>query len=190
MARHKTQNGRKFCDSLSPFKSAVHNRNTVPCFIVIPQIACCRARCRSSVPRAIPPPPPRTPSDRCLCTDAPCPSSRGFAEGERRLCSAAGALAFVGLRQPHGAEKCVVAILLYRVSSLIIGMGAGFSSVKNTCTGSPPPCQKNDPADAHPSAHKSVLGLANPARTGSVHLDAPGQRHGQQPRLWDGQPPE
>ena len=24
------------------------------------------------------------------------------------------------------------------------------------------PCQENDPADAHPSAHKSVLGSANP----------------------------
>ena len=43
------------------------------------------------------------------------------------------------------------------------------------------PCQKNYPADAHPSAHKSVLESANPAWTRSVHLDAPGQRHGQQP---------
>ena len=41
------------------------------------------------------------------------------------------------------------------------------------------PCQ--DPADAHPSALKSVLELANSAWTGSVHLDAPTQRHGQQP---------
>ena len=37
------------------------------------------------------------------------------------------------------------------------------------------------PADAHPSALKSVLESANPAWTRSVHLDAPGQRHGQQP---------
>ena len=43
------------------------------------------------------------------------------------------------------------------------------------------PCQENYPADAHTSAHKSVLELANPAWTWSVHLDAPGQRHGQQP---------
>ena len=43
------------------------------------------------------------------------------------------------------------------------------------------PCQENDPADAHPSAHKSVLESANPAWTRSVHLDAPGQRQGQQP---------
>ena len=43
------------------------------------------------------------------------------------------------------------------------------------------PCQENYPADAHPSALKSVLELANPAWTRSVHLDAPGQRHGQQP---------
>ena len=43
------------------------------------------------------------------------------------------------------------------------------------------PCQENYPADAHPSAHKSVLESANPAWTRSVHLDAPGQRHGQQP---------
>ena len=37
------------------------------------------------------------------------------------------------------------------------------------------PCQENYPADAHPSAHKSVLESANPAW--SVHLDTPGQRH-------------
>ena len=41
------------------------------------------------------------------------------------------------------------------------------------------PCQEN-PADAHTSAHKSMLVSANPW-TRSVHLDAPGQRHGQQP---------
>ena len=43
------------------------------------------------------------------------------------------------------------------------------------------PNQENYPADAHPSALKSVLESANPAWTRSVHLDAPGQRHGQQP---------
>ena len=43
------------------------------------------------------------------------------------------------------------------------------------------PCRENDPPDAHPSVHKSVLESANPACTRSVHLDAPGQRHGQQP---------
>ena len=43
------------------------------------------------------------------------------------------------------------------------------------------PCHENCPADAHPSAHKSVLESANPAWTWSVHLDAPGQRHRQQP---------
>ena len=42
------------------------------------------------------------------------------------------------------------------------------------------PCQEN-PADAHTGAHKSVLESANPAWTRSVHLDAPGQRHRQQP---------
>ena len=42
------------------------------------------------------------------------------------------------------------------------------------------PCQENHPADAHPSAHKSVMESANPAWTRSVHLDAPGQRHRQQ----------
>ena len=41
------------------------------------------------------------------------------------------------------------------------------------------PCQENYPEDAHTGAHKSVLGSANPAWTWSVHLDAPGQRHGQ-----------
>ena len=43
------------------------------------------------------------------------------------------------------------------------------------------PCQENYPANVHPSAHKSVLESANPAWTRSVHLDAPGQQHGQQP---------
>ena len=43
------------------------------------------------------------------------------------------------------------------------------------------PWQENDPADAHTSAHKSVLESANPACTWSVHLGAPGQQHGQQP---------
>ena len=41
-------------------------------------------------------------------------------------------------------------------------------------------CQENDPGDAHTSTHKSVLESANPAWTRSGHLDAPGQRHGQQ----------
>ena len=43
------------------------------------------------------------------------------------------------------------------------------------------PCQENYPANAHPSTHKSVLESANPAWIRSVHLDAPGQPHGQQP---------
>ena len=43
------------------------------------------------------------------------------------------------------------------------------------------PCQETYPADAHTSTHKSVLESANPAWTPSVHLDAPGQRHGQHP---------
>ena len=43
------------------------------------------------------------------------------------------------------------------------------------------PCQENDPADAHTNAHKAVLEPANPAWTWSMHLDAPGQRHRQQP---------
>ena len=42
---------------------------------------------------------------------------------------------------------------------------------------------ENYPADAHPSTHKSVLVSANPAWTRSVHLDAPGQWHGQQPAV-------
>ena len=42
------------------------------------------------------------------------------------------------------------------------------------------PCQEK-PADAHTSAQKSMLESANLAWTRSVHLDAPGQRHGQQP---------
>ena len=35
------------------------------------------------------------------------------------------------------------------------------------------PCQENYPADAHTSAHKSVLESLSPAWTQSVHLDAP-----------------
>ena len=42
-------------------------------------------------------------------------------------------------------------------------------------------CQENCPAYAHPSAHKSVLESPTQAWTQSVHLDAPCQRHGQQP---------
>ena len=42
-------------------------------------------------------------------------------------------------------------------------------------------CQENYSADAHTGVRKSVLESANPAWTRSVHLDAPGQRHGQQP---------
>ena len=53
--------------------------------------------------------------------------------------------------------------------------------------GTPPPPA---PADAHPSAHKSVLESANPRMDSGVHRDAPSQRHGQQPRLRDGRPPE
>ena len=41
------------------------------------------------------------------------------------------------------------------------------------------PYHENYPAQAHTSAHKSVLESANPAWTQSVHLDAPGQWHGQ-----------
>ena len=43
------------------------------------------------------------------------------------------------------------------------------------------PCQEKDPADAHTGTHKSVLELANRAWSRSVHLDAPGQWHGQHP---------
>ena len=43
------------------------------------------------------------------------------------------------------------------------------------------PCQEKYPADAHTGVHKSVLGSANPAWTRSVHLDALGQMHRQQP---------
>ena len=47
-------------------------------------------------------------------------------------------------------------------------------------TANPPP-QKNDPADAHPSSHKAALESTNPAWARSGHVDAPGQRHRQQP---------
>ena len=43
------------------------------------------------------------------------------------------------------------------------------------------PCQENYRADAHPSAHKSVLELAN-------HLDAPGQWHSATACLRDSRP--
>ena len=41
-----------------------------------------------------------------------------------------------------------------------------------------------------PARTSQCWGRQTPAWTRSVHLDAPGQRHGQQPRLWDGRPPE
>ena len=50
------------------------------------------------------------------------------------------------------------------------------------------PCQEHYPVDAHTGAHKSVLEPANPAWTRSVHLDAPGQRRGQQPVPWTADP--
>ena len=69
------------------------------------------------------------------------------------------------------------------------GRGGGWGAACTRSSPPPPtlivvvrsPCQENYPADAQPSALKSVLESANPARTRSVHLDAPGQRHGQQP---------
>ena len=42
------------------------------------------------------------------------------------------------------------------------------------------PCQEN-PADTHTGAHRSILESASPAWTRREYLDAPGQRHGQQP---------
>ena len=45
--------------------------------------------------------------------------------------------------------------------------------------------QMNTPARTSQSWSRQT-----PAWTRSVHLDAPGQRQGQQPRLWDGRPPE
>ena len=45
------------------------------------------------------------------------------------------------------------------------------------------PCQEHDPADAHPSALKSVLESANPRMDSDCAyiVDTPGQRHGRQP---------
>ena len=68
--------------------------------------------------------------------------------------------------------------------------GKGKYKRERIIVGGRSPCQDNYPADAHSGAHKSVLESANPVWTWGVHLDAPGQRHGQQPRLWDGRPPE
>ena len=48
MARHKTQNGEKCCDSHSLFKIMFGKRNDVPCPMTITQIA----RRRISVPSA------------------------------------------------------------------------------------------------------------------------------------------
>ena len=51
---------------------------------------------------------------------------------------------------------------------------------KNHCGCLKPPSGKLS-CTCTPSAHKSGLESANPAWTRSVHLDAPGQWHGQQP---------
>uniref|UniRef100_A0A7S4LKU6 Uncharacterized protein n=1 Tax=Eutreptiella gymnastica TaxID=73025 RepID=A0A7S4LKU6_9EUGL len=48
------------------------------------------------------------------------------------------------------------------------------------------PLQAQPPSTDPPAPSKSVLESATPAWTRSVHLDAPGHRHGQQPRLRDG----
>ena len=65
--------------------------------------------------------------------------------------------------------------------------------------GSPPPwtivvvrspCQENDPADAHPSAHKSVLESANPRMDSEGASGCPWSTARATARLRDGRPPE
>ena len=58
------------------------------------------------------------------------------------------------------------------------------------CGGCLKPVRKIIP-QMHTPAHTSQCwSRQTPAWTRRVHLDAPGQRHGQQPRLWDSRPPE
>ena len=67
----------------------------------------------------------------------------------------------------------------------------------SSCNSSPSdwaPADRNSPPPPSPQVPppppSQCWSRQTPARTRSVHLDAPGQRHGQQPRLRDGRPPE
>ena len=80
------------------------------------------------------------------------------------------------------------------------GGGGGGPLRAPTSYGPPPPSESLWLLEA--PVRKVILQMHTPARTGQcwsrqtpartrrVHLDAPGQRHGQQPRLPDSQPPE
>ena len=52
------------------------------------------------------------------------------------------------------------------------------------------PCQEHDPADAHPSAHKSVLESANPCTDSECASGCTWSTARATARLWDGRPPE
>ena len=52
------------------------------------------------------------------------------------------------------------------------------------------PCQENDPADAHPSAHESVLESTNPRMDSECASGRIGSMARATARLWDGRPPE
>ena len=54
----------------------------------------------------------------------------------------------------------------------------------------PPPCQENYPADAHPSAHKSVLESANPRMDSECASGCTWSTARATARLRDGRPPE
>ena len=52
------------------------------------------------------------------------------------------------------------------------------------------PCRENDPADAHPRAHKSVLESANPGMDSECASGCPWSTARATARLWDSRPTE
>ena len=121
-----------------------------------------------------------------------------WSSSRRAFCSGASKQSMVSFekgcgnrRQRREGEWCITKLSppgygAWRGGGLAQGLGIRLEGGGRAVCPPPPqevrsPCQQNYPADAHPSPHQSVLESANPAWTRSVHLDAPGQRHGQQP---------
>ena len=117
--------------------------------------------------------------------------------GQRFLLVADGHLCFSSLQNFYFVRSTLRSPRLWELPQLD-GLNGTPRFLPDPCCRTPPPpnktdkrdriivvvrspCQEKDPADAHTSAHKSMLESANPAGTRSVHLDAPGQWHGQQP---------
>ena len=78
------------------------------------------------------------------------------------------------------------------IATALVGVGLGVCQ-KSVVGGSlkpPAPCQDNYPADAHPSAHKSVLESANPRMDSECASGCPWSTARATARLRDRRPPE